>query len=154
MGVEEVLVLRVVDEAHRRRVRRAVAAGLLAIVAAFGVAIGMTHRSGAGSSLASAPGTGGTGRGPVQRSVDAADRSAIYDAARARYADTAGAQTSTHMEFAGLTINGTDARLLVNFVCVPLCGHGEELMLKKLDGIWQVVAVRTSWLSFSHQPAS
>jgi hypothetical protein len=148
MGIEEVLVLRVVDEAHRRRVRRAVVAGLLAVVTGFGVAIGATHRSGAGPSLSSRLAAGPSDDpAPPRRSADSADRSAIYAAARGRYGDTASAQGSTRLEFGRLTINGTDARLLVNFVCVPLCGHGEELILRKIDGRWQVVGVRTSWMS-------
>ena len=155
MGVEEVLVLRVVDEAHRRRVRRAVVACLLAIVTAFGVAIGVMHRSGAGSHLALRPAMGTTDDpGPVRRPADPADRSAIHAAARARYAAVASGQASTHLKFGRLIVNGTDARLLVDFVCVPLCGYGEELTLQKIDGNWQVVASRPLWMSFSHRPAS
>jgi hypothetical protein len=150
MGVEDVLVLRVVDEARRRRVRRGVVAALLLLVTGSGVAVGLTHRSGAVPSAA-APSV-------TDRVADLAQRSAIYAAARARYAGgLAPSGPNTHLEFGRLTINGASARLLVNFVCIPLCGHGEELSLAKIDGVWRVVAVRTSWLSWasaSHRPAS
>jgi hypothetical protein len=148
MGVEEVLVLRVVDEAHRRRVRRAVVAVLLAVVAGSGVAIAVTHRSGAGSNLASRVTPGRSDEPtPVDIQRDRSQWPAIYAAARARYAEALRAQGSTHLEFGQLTVNGSQARLLVNFVCVPLCGHGEEVTLRKTDGRWRVVGVRTSWVS-------
>jgi hypothetical protein len=142
--VEEVLVLRVVSAAQRRRLRRLVVGGLLVIVAGGGVAIGMTHRSGA--MPIARPTTPA-----VTRAVDDATRAEIYAVARARYrSGLDGAQRRagrTHVEFGRLTVIGNRARLPVNFVCVPLCGHGEEITLAKLAGSWRVVAVRKTWWS-------
>ncbi|MDT4919221.1 MAG: hypothetical protein QOI15_123 [Pseudonocardiales bacterium] len=139
--VEELLVLRVVDEARRRRVRRAVAAGLLGVVTAGGIAVGLTHRS------AAEPAAISTTAGAVA-AADAA-RAEIYAVARARYAPAPGSARvgRERLEFGRLTLTGARARLQVNFVCVPLCGHGEELTLAERDGTWRVVAVRTSWVS-------
>ena len=140
--VEEILVQRVVSAAQRRRARRAVVGGLLVIVTAGGVALGLTHRSGAAPS-------GGLTLTVHHPPVDAAARAEIYAVARARYAyalDGAGSRTP-HLEFGRLVVTADRATLRVNFVCVPLCGHGEELTLAKQDGSWRVVAVRTTWVS-------
>ena len=142
--LEEVLVLRVVSAAHRRRVRRAVVGGLLVILAAGGVAIGMTHRSAAVPIAASRPAIG--------QVLNDAMRTEIYAVARARYSHdavqgAANRANRTHVEFGPLTVIGDRVRLAVNFVCVPLCGHGEEITLAKLAGSWQVVAVRKTWWS-------
>ena len=143
-GVEEVLVLRVVSAAHRRRVRRAVVGGLLVILAAGGTAIGMTHRSGAVPIAASGP--------AISLVLNDATRAEIYAVARARYTHS-GVQSApnrasrTHVEFGPLTVHGDRVRLAVDFVCLPMCGHGEEITVAKLAGSWQVVAVRKTWWS-------
>lgn len=153
--LEELLVLRVVSAAHRRRVRRAVVAGLLVVLASSGAAIELTHRSGAQptaravpptvltptSAASTTPTAGATG--------DDATRAAILAVARAKY--ESGRESSrgsrTHIEFGRLTVSGDHATLQVNFVCVPMCGHGEELSLAKRAGTWQVVGVRQTWVS-------
>jgi hypothetical protein len=143
--VEEVLVLRVVSAAQRRRVRRAVVGGLLVIVAAGGTAIGLTHRSGAAPRAFSTPAVG--------VHLDNAVRAEIYAVARARYAsvlDRSDADLTrgrSKVEFGRLTVTGDRATLRVNLVCVPLCGHGDELTLARRDGAWRVIAVRQIWLS-------
>jgi hypothetical protein len=147
-AVEEVLVLRVVSAAQRRRVRRAVVAGLLVIVAGGGVAIGMTHRSGALPIAASTPG-GGLIEPAIARTGQEKARAEIYAVARARYASAIESARvgGTHLEFGRLNVSGDRATLQVNFVCLPLCGHGEELILADQDGTWRVIAVRQTWLS-------
>jgi hypothetical protein len=142
-AVEEVLVLRVMSEAHRRRVRRALIGGLLLLVAGGGAAVGLTHRS------AALP-TAAAGRVNASAAGNVAnDRAAIRAVVRARYASALSATGPhrTRLEFGRLTVTGTRAQLQVNFVCVPLCGHGEELTLAKSNGEWQVVGARTTWVS-------
>ena len=151
--VEEVLVLRVVSEAQRRRVRRAVVAGLLVIVASGGAAIGLTHRSGAEPTartvpLTRSPSAGATTAGddPI---VEDATRAAILAVARERYASSRQTDPGdkTHVRFGRLTVTGDHATLQVSFVCLPMCGHGEELSLAEQRGAWQVVGVRQTWTS-------
>lgn len=137
--LEDVLVLRVVDAARRRRIRRGVVAGLLAVLTSGGLAVGLTHRSGAAPSVALRPAVG--------RTADQAEHAAIYAVARARYATADSTSHRTHLEFGRLIVHGVDARLEVNVLCVPLCGHGEELILRKINGTWQVVALRITWMS-------
>jgi hypothetical protein len=140
-GMEEILVLRVVSAAQRRRIRRAVVGGLLVTVVAGGVAIGLTHRSGAAPRAVSTPAVGV----PVGSST----RADILAVARTRYASTLDSTRGarTHLEFGRLSVIDDRATLDVNFVCVPLCGHGEQLSLAKRDGYWRVVAARQTWVS-------
>lgn len=151
--VEELLVLRVVSEAQRRRARRAVVAGLLLVVASGGVAIGLTHRSGAEptaqSSLRSHPTPMLTTLGSTDRAVGTATRAEILAVARARYAVPrhSGGTVKAHIEFDHLAVTGDRATLQVNFVCAALCGHGEELTFAERDGSWRVIGVRTTWVS-------
>jgi hypothetical protein len=142
-AVEEELVLRVVSEAQRRRIRRALVGGLLLVVAGGGAAIGLTHRSGTAPTAASAR-EGASSAGNV---VD--NRDAIRAVVRARYASAlnATAPHRTRLEFGPITVTGARAQVQVNLVCVPLCGHGEELTLAKANGEWRVVAARTTWVS-------
>ncbi len=35
----------------------------------------------------------------------------------------------------------------VDFVCLRLCGHGEELSLKRRGDTWTIVARKTTWIS-------
>lgn len=151
--VDEVLVLRVVSEAHRRRARRLVIAGLLVVVASGGAAIGLTHRLGAEPAAGSAPTARSAVLDPMRAPADpngaTATRAAILAVARARYA-SAGYPTghgTTRLEFGRLKVTGEHATLQVNFVCLGLCGHGEELVLAERNGTWQVVRVRQTWLS-------
>jgi hypothetical protein len=138
--VEDLLVQRVVDEAQRRRVRRAVAAGVITLVAAGGVAIGLTHR------FAAEPAAHDVA--VVAANDGAAERAEIQALVQARYASTAErGPHRTHVEFGRLIVTGTRARLQVNIVCVPLCGHGEEVSLAYRDGSWQITGTRVTWLS-------
>jgi hypothetical protein len=145
-AVEEVLVLRVFDEARRRRARRAVTVAVVGVLTAGGLAIGLTHRSAA---QPAAQPTSPLRRGPgIPVSVQELAPPQIYAAARARYAATLGIGPHRgHLEFGRLTIAGRQAELQVNIVCVPLCGHGEELTLVHRGGTWRVVSARTTWLS-------
>ena len=153
--LEELLVLRVVSAAHRRRVRRAVVAGLLVVLASSGAAIELTHRSGVHPTARGVPPTVPTPTSAASTTTtadatgDDATRAAILAVARAKYASSLGASrgSKTHLEFGRLVISGDHARLQVNFVCVPMCGHGEELSLARRDGTWQVVGVRQTWVS-------
>lgn len=76
-------------------------------------------------------------------------RAEIVAVARTRYVSALQSTESrqTYLTFGRLTVIGDNATLQVNFVCVPLCGHGEALTLKSVDGSWQVIAVRTTWVS-------
>lgn len=151
--VEEVLVLRVVSEAQRRRARRLVVAGLVVIVASGGVAIGLTHRTGAEPSARGVVPARSTPLGsttpPADLAVDAATRAEILAVARAHYAAVRhpGSESRTHREFGRLSVTGDRATLQVNFVCMGLCGHGEELILAEQGASWQVVGVRQTWMS-------
>jgi hypothetical protein len=151
--VEDVLVLRVVSEAHRRRARRAVVAGLLVIIASGGAAIGLTHRSGAEPTARPAPPSRSTPLGttapPADLAAGNATRADILAVARVHYASArqSGSEGKTHLEFGRLTVTGSRATLQVNFVCMGLCGHGEELILAKRHAAWRVVGVRQTWMS-------
>jgi hypothetical protein len=144
--VEEVLVLRVVSAAHRRRVRRVVVAALLAIVAGGGTAIGLTHRSDAPPAAVGAP-PAVVPQGPAV-GIDPHTRAQIYAAVRARYASALdSARHRSYLRFGRLTVHGDRATLQVNVICVPLCGHGDALILHRADDQWRVVAVRPTWVS-------
>jgi hypothetical protein len=151
--VDELLVLRVVSAAQRRRARRLVIAGLLVIVVSWGAAIGLTHRSGAEPTAGSAPTARSASldpmRAPAGSNVDTAVRAAILAVARAHYAAERrpNGEGRTHLEFGRLRVTGDHATLQVNFVCLGLCSHGAELVLAKRNGRWQVVRVRQTWLS-------
>ena len=151
--VEEVLVLRVVSEAHRRRVRRIVTAGLVLVVASSGAALVLTHRSGAQPTKLSVPAVRSTPPlvtpGVTDLAGDASTRAEILAVARARYPSVrhSNGSVKTHVEFGRLAVHGNRATLQVNFVCAALCGHGEELSLVKRDGAWRVIGVRQTWLS-------
>ena len=153
--VEEVLVLRVVSEAQRRRVRRMVVAGLLVIVASGGAAIGLTHRSGAEPTARAVLPVRSTPVGPtiappeLGLAAGNATRLEILALARAHYASVrhSGSDSKTHLEFGRLKVTVERATLQVNFVCMGLCGHGEELILAERDASWRVVGVRQTWMS-------
>lgn len=151
--VEEVLVLRVISAAHRRRVRRVVVAGLLVVVASGGAALELTHRSGVAPTAdrlpATTPAPTGSTAAVGDLTVDGATRAAILAVAREKYASSLHTRrgSRTRLEFGRLTVNGDHAMLQVNFVCVPMCGHGEELSLARQDGEWRVVGVRQTWVS-------
>ena len=136
--VGEELAVRVVSAAQRRRVRRLVIAGLVALTLGGGLAVGLTHRSGAD-------------RGPAavaqqhSKSPDPQTRAEIYAAARAFFPDNPGSKR--HVVFGRLVVHGDHARLPVSLLCGPLCGLGEELTLAREDGTWQVTAVRHTWIS-------
>jgi hypothetical protein len=168
-GVGEELALRVVSAAHRRRVRRFVVAGLVAVTLGGGVAVAVTHRSGAGANFVASPQA-------ARSDVDA--RPAIYAAALRRYAQQqvivdassiptrqraavralAGGSTrfatapaarrdSPVLVLGRLTVSGHRAQLEVGLDCGPLCGHGEALSLSYGLRGWQVVGARMTWLS-------
>jgi hypothetical protein len=59
----------------------------------------------------------------------------------------ASATHRTYLRFGRLAVAGDHAQLQVNVICVPLCGHGDELTLQKSHGRWRVVAVRPTWVS-------
>jgi hypothetical protein len=134
--VEEVLVLRVVSQARRRRMRRILIVAMLGLVAAAGVGLGLSHRSGAVSQVVLRPGH-----------LDPISRAEIYAVARLRYAGAHPARRSTSVEFGALVIRDGHARLEVNLLCGPLCGHGEELTLVKTGDGWRVTGARTTWMS-------
>src|SRR4051812_16154082 len=96
VGMEEILVLRVVSAAQRRRIRHAVVGGLLIIVVAGGAAIGLTHRSGAAPQAVSTPAVGVP--------VDSSTRAEILAVARTRYPPTLSSARGgrTHLEFGRL----------------------------------------------------
>jgi hypothetical protein len=79
---------------------------------------------------------------------DRGARAEILAVARARYASTGQrGPHRAHAEFGRLTVTGGQARLQVNIVCVPLCGHGEEVTLTYTDGSWQITDTEMTWIS-------
>jgi hypothetical protein len=142
--VEEVLVLRVVSAARRRRNRR------MALLAALGLATVLAVAVPLAVTSERRPTTPTAHPAPVRGSVvPAAIRAEILTAARVRYAavlESTGAR-QMHLEFGRLAVAADRATLEINLVCVPLCGRGEELTLRKRKGEWQVVGARTTWLS-------
>jgi hypothetical protein len=136
-GVGEELAFRVVSAAHRRRIRLVIVIGLIAVVLGGGVAVALTHRSGAG------------GRHPAAVKQSAAARAAvrrdIYAVAEAHY--PRGSGSTTRVKFGPLLVHGAHARMSVEILCGPLCGRGEELTLARQDGRWHVTGVRHTWIS-------
>ena len=47
----------------------------------------------------------------------------------------------------GLNLNKTEALLYVERFCGGLCGGGEYVLLRKVDGVWHVVDHRSTWVS-------
>lgn len=139
--VGEELAYRVVTAAHRRRMRLLVVTGLIAVTLSGGVAVALTHRSGAdpGRVIATTQASGT----PADA---AAARHEIYAIARARY-PVHSANPRCRVTFGPLVLRGDHARLPVSEICGPLNGEGYELIFDRIDGQWFVTDVRDTWIS-------
>jgi hypothetical protein len=47
----------------------------------------------------------------------------------------------------GLNLNKTEALLYVDHFCGGLCGGGEYVLMRKVDGVWHLVDRRGTWVS-------
>jgi hypothetical protein len=47
----------------------------------------------------------------------------------------------------GLNLNKTEALLYVEHFCGGLCGGGEYVLMRKVDGVWHVVDHHGTWVS-------
>jgi hypothetical protein len=142
--VGEDLAYRVFFAAYRRRVRLLVVAGLIAVTVCSGVAVALTHRSGA-HSTSSQP----VVAGPRHASSPAAARREIYAIARAQYrVASASPGEKRSVTFGPLVLRGDKARLPVSVMSGPLGGIGQEVLFAR-DGTghWRLTEVRQTWIS-------
>ena len=47
----------------------------------------------------------------------------------------------------GLNLNKTEALLYVDHFCGGLCGRGEYVLMRKVNGVWHVVDSHVTWVS-------
>lgn len=64
--------------------------------------------------------------------------------AQARFLNDLGYSVVSH---AGLNLSGTEAILYVDHFCGGLCGGGNYILMRKLDGVWRVVDGHVVWVS-------
>ena len=140
--VGEDLAYQVFFAAHRRRLRLLVIAGLIVVTLSSGVAVALTHRSGAGSAARHAVAS----RHAISA---AAARREIYAIARAQYrAVSTGADGTRRVTFGPLVLREDRARLPVSVMSGPLGGVGQELFFARdTEGHWHMTDVRQTWIS-------
>jgi hypothetical protein len=62
----------------------------------------------------------------------------------ARFPDNFGYFVVSHV---GLNLNKTEALFYVDHFCGGLCGGGEYVLMRKVNGVWHVVDDRSTWVS-------
>lgn len=62
----------------------------------------------------------------------------------ARFPNNLGYFVVSHI---GLNLNKTEALLYVDHFCGGLCGGGEYVLMRKMDGVWLVADQRGTWVS-------
>ena len=84
-----------------------------------------------------------TERGPASF-VNPSDLGAKVGDFEARFPDNFGYFVVSHV---GLNLNKTEALLYVDHFCGGLCGGGEYVQMRKVDGVWHVVDQHGTWVS-------
>ena len=57
-----------------------------------------------------------------------------------------GSDAGRHFELHDAIVQGRDALISLDFVC-PLCGHGTDYALRRIDGSWRILTRKASWVS-------
>ena len=62
----------------------------------------------------------------------------------AKYPNNLGYFVVSHI---GLNLKKTEALLYIDHFCGGLCGGGEYILVRKVDGVWRVADERGTWVS-------
>jgi len=62
----------------------------------------------------------------------------------ARFPNNLGYFVVSHV---GLNLNGTEALLYIDHFCGGLCGGGDYVLMRKVNGVWHVVERHMTWVS-------
>lgn len=76
--------------------------------------------------------------------VDPSDLGASAGEFEARFPDNFGYFVVSHV---GLNLNKTEALLYVDHFCGGLCGGGEYVLMRRVNGVWHVVDSHVTWVS-------
>jgi len=76
--------------------------------------------------------------------VDPKDLGTKTSDLEARFPNNLGYFVVSHV---GLNLNKTEALLYVDHFCGGLCGGGEYVLMRKVDGVWHVVDHHGTWVS-------
>jgi hypothetical protein len=76
--------------------------------------------------------------------VNPSDLGAKVGDFEARFPDNFGYFVVSHV---GLNLNKTEALLYVDHFCGGLCGGGEYVLLRKVNGVWHVADSYVTWMS-------
>jgi len=76
--------------------------------------------------------------------VDPSDLGAKVGDLEARFPDNFGYYV---VSYVGLNLNKTEALLHVDHFCGGLCGGGEYVLMRKVNGVWYVIESHVMWVS-------
>jgi len=76
--------------------------------------------------------------------IDPSDLGAKTSDFEARFPNNLGYFVVSHL---GLNLNKTEALLYVDHFCGGLCGGGDYVLMRKVNGVWNIVDRRGTWVS-------